>query len=49
MRSDEFHKCDASAEIESDYHPKIAASDFESRTFSIQNFRIRSGQTYILH
>ena len=49
MRPDELDKCDAPAEIESDYHPKIAASDFEPHPFAVQNFCIRSGKTYIVH
>jgi hypothetical protein len=31
MRSDEFDKCDAPAEVESNDHPKVASGDFESR------------------
>jgi hypothetical protein len=49
MRSDEFDECDASAEIHSNDHPKIAPGDFESRTFPIQNFGIWGGKTHIVH
>jgi hypothetical protein len=49
MRSDEFHKSDASAKIESNYHPKIAASDFESGTFAVQDFRVWRRKTHIVH
>jgi len=49
MRPDEFDECDASAEIESNDHPKIAPGDFEPRTFSIQNFGIWSSKSHIVH
>jgi hypothetical protein len=49
MRSDEFHKCDAPTDIERNYHPKIAARDFEPHPFAVQNFCIRSGKTYVVH
>jgi hypothetical protein len=49
MRPDELYKCDAPAEIESDYHPKIAARDFEPHALTVQNLCIRSGTTYIVH
>jgi hypothetical protein len=42
MRSDEFNEYDAPAEIESNDHPKIAASDFKPRAFPVQDFCIRS-------
>jgi len=49
MCPDELDKCDAPGEIESNDHPKIASSDFKSSSFAIQNFRIWSGQTDIIH
>ena len=38
MRSNEFDKRDMSAEIESNDHPKIAASDFEPYALTVQYF-----------
>jgi hypothetical protein len=49
MCPDELDKCDAPGEIESNDHPKIASSDFKSSSFAIQNSRIWSGQTNIIH
>jgi hypothetical protein len=49
VRSDEFDKRDASAEIESNNHPKIAASDFESGTLAVQDFRVSRRMTRIIH
>jgi hypothetical protein len=49
MRSDEFDECYASAEIQSNDHPKITTGDFKSRAFPIQNFSIWSCKTDIIH
>jgi hypothetical protein len=49
MRSNEFDECDAPAEIESNDHPKVAASDLESRTLAIEDFCIRSRRANIFH
>jgi hypothetical protein len=49
MRSDEFNEYDAPAEIESNDHPKIAASDFKPRAFPVRDFCIRSGDSHVVH
>jgi hypothetical protein len=49
MRSDELDERDASAEIESNNHPKIAACDFEPCTFAVQNFCVWSGKAHVVH
>jgi hypothetical protein len=48
MRSDEFNKRDMPAEVESNNHPKIAASDFEPHAFAIQYLCIRRCTTDII-
>src|ERR1700716_1130213 len=49
MRSDKLDKRDASAEIESNNHPKIAASDFEPGALAVQDFCVWSRKTNIVH
>jgi hypothetical protein len=49
VRSDKLDKRDASAEIESNNHPKITASDLEPRALAVQDFGVWSGTTNIIH
>src|ERR1700730_13434935 len=49
MGSDKLDKRDASAEIESNNHPKITASDFEPCSLAVQDLCVWSRKTNIIH